>query len=65
MEFTRHYTALLTLLLSLSITRLPIEHPMSDLLPPQEGPSIIIRRTDPFIYNPRLKSGTVSQVRNP
>ncbi|KAG8925375.1 hypothetical protein FRC01_010290 [Tulasnella sp. 417] len=55
--------------LSLEITplpfsRTPIQHPMSDLEPRSSGEAagILGGRRDPFIYNPRLKSASASEV---
>ncbi|KAG9019650.1 hypothetical protein FRB90_011996 [Tulasnella sp. 427] len=55
--------------LSLEITQLPfartpVKHPMSDLEPRSSGDSagLLGGRRDPFIYNPRLKSGSASEA---
>ncbi|KIO28174.1 hypothetical protein M407DRAFT_72139 [Tulasnella calospora MUT 4182] len=55
--------------LSLEITplpfsRTPVQHPISDLEPRLSGQaaSILGGRRDPFIYNPRLKSASASEV---
>ena len=46
----------------LPFVRIPVEHPKSDLQPRETLMNPVASR-DPFIYNPRLKSVTASQVR--
>lgn len=49
----------------LPFARTPVQHPISDLDPRSSGEAsgILGGRRDPFIYNPRLKSASASEVR--